>query len=232
MKQHHRPPPLVLSNSPASTTARPPVDSNEAEAARTAGPNSRDLSKCTGLRCFLGIVAETAHTVVCMFMMLMLAFYLNYDEAAVNRSSGPPAITLIILLSIDMILNFYSIAHFDKPLTGWVAFIKCILIFSYIVIFLVYLASDGPFPKSYSFWGIKADYTSVIVYSLIWIISVWDLAIIVINRKTLLYWFVDAVDMISQRQQTLETASIDDKQFEAAGSTRLVSMSPFVGRAL
>ncbi|KAL5596767.1 hypothetical protein BROUX41_006549 [Berkeleyomyces rouxiae] len=233
MKPGHRPPPLALTAHPVTLTA--PTPAGDVEAARapgTARDGSRAAARRTGCDRVLRIVTETAHTIVCMLMMLMLAFYLNYDEAAVNRSSGPPAIALILGLSIDMILNFYAIAHFDKPLSGAAALVKCVLIFTYIVIFLVYLASDGPFPSDYSFWGIKADYTSVIVYSLIWTISVWDLAVVVVNRKILLYWFIHMVDQVSQSRKDFEAASVHDKQFEAASPARVAYATPFVGQAL
>lgn len=99
----------------------------------------------------------------------MFTYHTSSPCSSTNGHS-PPAISLLAFLVVDMLLNFYSIAHFDSPIPGGSVLIRCVLIFGYIFIFFAYLASNGPFPSTYSFWGIKADLTSVVIYVFIWII--------------------------------------------------------------
>lgn len=92
------------------------------------------------------------------------------------------AITLIILLSTDTIVDSYALISLPRNRlnpahhhTGVVVVARLVLGVAYIALFMVYVGMWTEFQIKYIFWGLDSSLASPVVYIFLWMIGVWDL---------------------------------------------------------
>ena len=81
------------------------------------------------------------------------------------------AILLIILLALDTILDFQSIARYDKMWRGWALAGRTVIATGYAAVFAAYVATGGAFPEGYVYWGLGVEYAGPLVYVLLWVLG-------------------------------------------------------------
>lgn len=77
----------------------------------------------------------------------------------------------MILLALDTILDFQSIARYDKMWHGWALAARTIIATGYAAVFAAYVATGGAFPEGYVYWGLGVEYAGALVYVLLWVLG-------------------------------------------------------------
>lgn len=72
----------------ASASSSAHAKDHEARRARSDALRQRQRRKTSKSVKVLRMVSETVHTFMCLFLIIIMAFYLSFDKTAVNRSSG------------------------------------------------------------------------------------------------------------------------------------------------
>lgn len=82
-----------------------------------------------------------------------------------------PAVFLIVLLGLDILLDFQSIGRYDKMWKGWTLLLRLTFGVGYTSTFMAYIALGRAFPEEYSYWGLTVQYATPMVYILLWILG-------------------------------------------------------------
>ncbi|KEZ39983.1 hypothetical protein SAPIO_CDS8961 [Scedosporium apiospermum] len=190
MERSHRPPPLNLTppgsqrNSRQSSVSRITI-SVKGQSPTTISVFEEDTDDwntgqyVTALRVF----SDFVHILTCMILLLIMAFFLNYDDGAISGPFGAPAVFLLVLLGLDIILDFQSIGRYDKMWKGWALVLRLVFGMGYTSTFIAYIAMGRAFPAEYSYWGLTAQYATPMVYIFLWILGVWNLVYCAISRR-------------------------------------------------
>lgn len=88
-----------------------------------------------------------------------------------NHDQRSTAVLLIILLALDIILDFQSIARYDKMWRGWALAGRTVIATGYTAVFAAYVATGGAFPEGYEYWGLGVEYAGALVYVLLWVLG-------------------------------------------------------------
>lgn len=91
-------------------------------------------------------------------------------EEMVNNPRSA-AIFLMVLLALDTILDFQSIARYDKMWRGWALAGRTVIATGYAAMFAAYVATGGAFPEGYVYWGLGTEYSGPLVYVLLWVLG-------------------------------------------------------------
>jgi hypothetical protein len=192
MERSHRPPPLNLTppTSARNSTRHSRSKSNHSALSRFA--ESFQSYKATPLRSIferdddkwntscavtlVRVVSDFLHILASMLLLLIMAFYLNYCDhnpavATLTTGTGPQALALILLLGLDILLDFKSIGWYDKKWHGWALVARLLFGVAYITIFTTYAAMGGAFPPKYTYWGMPQRFASPTVYMFLWILA-------------------------------------------------------------
>jgi hypothetical protein len=77
------------------------------------------------------------------------------------------AITLIVLLGADVILDVISLFRAQKQWPTWGLVIRSVCGIGYFALFLVYVGLGSPFPEGYTYWGVGHEFAALVVYILL-----------------------------------------------------------------
>ena len=122
------------------------------------------------------VVSDFLHILTSMLLLLIMAFFLNYCDhnptvATLATGTGPQAITLIIMLGLDILLDFQSIGKYDMKWHGWALITRLLFGIGYITVFTTYAAMGGAFPPRYTYWGLAQSSATPIAYMFLWILA-------------------------------------------------------------
>lgn len=84
---------------------------------------------------------------------------------------SPQAVTLTVLLGLDIVLDISALAQIHKKWPGWVVLLRLTCGIGYLIVFMVYIGLGHVFPYMYTYWGIEASYAGPVVYLFLWLIG-------------------------------------------------------------
>ncbi|KFA49150.1 hypothetical protein S40293_06157 [Stachybotrys chartarum IBT 40293] len=173
MARGSRPPPLNLSldtrsknlpqilrnNGPAvhETTPLMPVPLEEAAAAAAAmtvmkekrgrSPGTTRTTRTVRLG------ADFLHLVAATMLLLIMAFFLEYQSRTGLSEAGANAIVAIVALGLDVALDLRSIGLYDRDWSGRCLLSRATITFVYAVLLVSSAAIGEVFPEDYTYWG-------------------------------------------------------------------------------
>lgn len=77
----------------------------------------------------------------------------------------------MVLLGLDILLDFQSIGRYDKMWKGWALAGRVVVAVGYAAVFVAQVAMGGAFPEGYRYWGLTAEYSAPLVYVFLWILG-------------------------------------------------------------
>jgi ABC-type multidrug transport system fused ATPase/permease subunit len=193
MERSHRPPPLNLtppgsarnstrhtrnksSQSRLSRFAESFQSYNKASPLRSIFEHDADKWSTGAAMTVVRVVGDFAHILASMLLLLIMAFFLNYCDhnpavATVTTGTGPAALALILLLGLDVLLDFQSIGRYDEKWYGWALVARLLFGVGYMTVFVTYAAMGGAFPSRYTYWGLPQRAASPVAYMFLWILA-------------------------------------------------------------
>jgi len=95
----------------------------------------------------------------------------------------PQAISLVVLVALDILLDLAALAHVSRPRRGWPLLLRLLLGIGYLAIFMTYVGLGRVFPWGFSYWGIAPGFAGPVVYLFLWLIGVWNLLNTALHRR-------------------------------------------------
>jgi hypothetical protein len=86
-------------------------------------------------------------------------------------ANSPQAVVLIVLLSLDLLLDALCVVRMRKKWFAWALFLRLVLAIGYLAIFMAYIALKRAFPVGFTCWGMATDYSNPVVYLFLWLIG-------------------------------------------------------------
>ena len=122
------------------------------------------------------VVSDFLHILTSMLLLLIMAFFLDYCDhnpavATLSTGTGPQALALILLLGLDILLDFQSIGRYDQKWHGWALVARLLFGVAYMTVLATYAAVGGAFPPRYTYWGMAQQFASPITYMFLCILA-------------------------------------------------------------
>ncbi|OAA59096.1 hypothetical protein SPI_06298 [Niveomyces insectorum RCEF 264] len=138
----------------------------------------------TALRVAMRAVNAVLHFVACLLLLIIMAVFLERAERRGRwyQHTEPQAVTLIALLSFDILLDQYTIWRIACDHPGWALLVRLALGIGYLALFMVYVGMGSVFPRRYAFWGLTPGFSGPVVYLFLWMIGVWNLLNTALHR--------------------------------------------------
>ena len=77
----------------------------------------------------------------------------------------------MVLLGLDIMLDFQSIGRYDKMWKGWALAGRIFVAVGYAAVFTAQVAMGGAFPEEYTYWGLSKEYSAPLVYVFLWVLG-------------------------------------------------------------
>lgn len=77
----------------------------------------------------------------------------------------------MVLLGLDILLDFQSIGRYDKMWKGWTLASRVVVAVGYAAIFAAYVAMGSAFTEEYTYWGLSKEYAAPLVYVFLWVLG-------------------------------------------------------------
>ncbi|KAL0936008.1 uncharacterized protein CTRU02_208223 [Colletotrichum truncatum] len=175
MERPHRPPPLTI----------PPPPRQRTRVRRTRRPTRQQARQFKRWLLRAQIANDVAHVVAASILLWIMSWFLYNVPFPLTYRTGPAAVALLVMLSIDILLDARSIVHAHDPWPGWTLLLRLILGAGFIAIFCVYIALGAVFAPGFEYWGMGDSYGRVLVYMFLWGIGLWNLLFVVLCRHWL-----------------------------------------------
>ncbi|KAK2016790.1 hypothetical protein LZ32DRAFT_615040 [Colletotrichum eremochloae] len=175
MERPHRPPPLTI----------PPPARTRTRVRRPRRPNPRQARQFKLWLLRAQIANDVAHVVGASILLWIMSWFLYNVPLPLAKRTGPAAVTLLVVLSADVLLDARSIVHAHEAWPGWALLLRLVIGASAIAIFWVYIALGDVFAPGFTYWGMSEMYGRVLAYMFLWGIGLWDLLFVVLCRHWL-----------------------------------------------
>ncbi|KAK1574465.1 uncharacterized protein LY79DRAFT_367077 [Colletotrichum navitas] len=175
MERPHRPPPLTI----------PPPVQSRTRIRRPRRPNARQARQFKLWLLRAQIANDVAHVVGASILLWIMSWFLYNVPLPIANRTGPAAIALLVVLSVDVLLDARSIVHAHDAWPGWALLLRLIVGASAIVVFWVYIALGEVFAPGFTYWDMTEMHGRVLAYMFLWGIGLWDLLFVVLCRHWL-----------------------------------------------
>ncbi|KAL1893569.1 hypothetical protein Sste5346_006399 [Sporothrix stenoceras] len=135
------------------------------------------------LRLVLRALNAALHFVACSLLVTIMALFLAHPHhRRKHRRTEPQAVTLIILLALDMLVDVATFVRLRSHIHITIVLAHLVLGLAYLTVFIVDVGAGSVFSGGYTFWGLPESMAGPVVYSFLWTLGVWDLLHTVLHR--------------------------------------------------
>lgn len=151
--------------------------------------DNRDDHRPFRFRLFLRALNAGLHFGACALLVTIMALFLAHNHNNQHhhrhrhRRTEPQAITLIILLAVDMVVDiatFFRLRAVHVHIS--IVLVHLVLGLAYLTVFMVDVGVGSVFSGGYTFWGLPSNMAGPVVYFFLWVLGVWDLLHTVLHR--------------------------------------------------
>lgn len=127
------------------------------------------------------------HFVACTLLVTIMALFLahdhNHHHRHRHRRTEPQAISLLVLLAVDMIVDTVTFCRL-RAVHVHISIVLAHLALglAYLTVFMVDVGVGSVFSGGYTFWGLPSSMAGPVVYFFLWVLGVWDLLHTVLHR--------------------------------------------------
>ncbi|KAK2024081.1 hypothetical protein LX32DRAFT_115423 [Colletotrichum zoysiae] len=175
MERPHRPPPLII----------PPPARSRTRIRRPRRPDARQARQFKLWLLRAQIANDVAHVVGASILLWIMSWFLYNVPLPIATRTGPAAVALLVVLSVDVLLDARSIVHAHEAWPGWALLVRLVVGASAIAVFWVYIALGEVFAPGFTYWGMSEMHGRVLAYMFLWGIGLWDLLFVVFYRRWL-----------------------------------------------
>ncbi|KAK0643406.1 hypothetical protein B0T16DRAFT_391928 [Cercophora newfieldiana] len=125
------------------------------------------------------------HAAACVILIALMVEFLAQVEGSWPEQIGAQAVTLLIFLAMDTLLDIVSLLRLQKEWASWALLLRLVSGIAYIILFMAYIAHGSVFPQGYSFWAMSPTFAGPVVYIFLWLLGLWNLCHVALRRHRL-----------------------------------------------
>ncbi|KAH8886906.1 hypothetical protein GQ53DRAFT_329220 [Thozetella sp. PMI_491] len=140
-----------------------------------------------GGRVLLRIANAVVHLVLCTLMLAIMGSFMQSSASTGNFPSHviPEAITLLVLLTLDITLDLLALVRFRRRWQSWALLLRLVFAIGYLALFMVYVAFGRAFAPGFSYFGMQPGFSGPVLYIFLWIVGIWNLLHTAVRRHRL-----------------------------------------------
>jgi len=173
---------------PATTTSRPSQGRPRGAASTyfdTYTPSAGPSREYRPIELIARGMNGCLHGAACVVLIALMVEFLAQVEGAWPEQIAAQAVTLLLFLALDTLLDIISLVRLQKQWAPWALHLRLVSGVAYIILFMAYIAHGNVFPQGYSFWAMPPMFTGPVVYIFLWLLGLWNLCHVALRRHRL-----------------------------------------------